>query len=103
MSYAIILTQIAEDGLKGLDTRTRDSIISAIDRLKEEPAERGSQLIGQLSEYRSYRAGGQRYRIIYKVDQDANTVVVVLVGIRKEGDKRDVYALAQRLVRLGMI
>jgi hypothetical protein len=25
------------------------------------------------------------------------------VGIRKEGDKKDIYALAQKMIRLGLI
>lgn len=101
--YSIILARAAEEALKRLDKRTQDSVVAAIDRLQEEPDRSGDQLVGPLSEYRSYRAAGQRYRIIYKVDQDAATVWVVLVGIRKEGGKRDVYSLAQRLVRLGLL
>ncbi len=101
--YLIILAPAAEEALKRLDRRTQDSVAAAINRLQEEPDRRGDQLVGSLSEYRSYRAAGQRYRIIYKVDQDTATVWVVLIGIRKEGDKRDVYALAQRLVRLGLL
>ncbi|GAC1428397.1 MAG: hypothetical protein NVS4B1_07430 [Ktedonobacteraceae bacterium] len=42
---------------------------------------------------------GQRYRIIYKLEEDQ----VVLVGIRKEGDKKDAYALAQNLAELGLL
>ena len=51
----------------------------------------------------SLRAAGQRYRVVYGVDEREQRVVVYTVGIRKEGSRRDVYALAQRLVRRGLI
>lgn len=42
------------------------------------------------------RAAGQRYRIIYRVQAEAGAVTVLVVGIRKAGDKRDAYQLARR-------
>jgi hypothetical protein len=30
-------------------------------------------------------------------------VLIVAIGIRKEGDKKEVYALAQKLARLGLL
>ena len=95
---------MAEEALKQLpDARTRRAIADVIDRLKDEPAKRGNPLFGTLTGYRGCRAAGQRYRVIYKVDEDSATVLVALIGIRKEGDKRDVYALAERLIRLGLL
>jgi len=53
-----------------------------------------------------------RYRVIFSVDEDELEsgdlllrvkVVVVAAGIRKERDKRDVYHVAQKLVKLGII
>jgi len=49
------------------------------------------------------RAVSQRYRILYKVKAERVIVVVVALGIRKEGDKRDIYRLAKRLMRLGLL
>jgi len=57
----------------------------------------------ELIGYRSIRTIGQRYRIIYKVDGEKVTVLVVTVGIRKEGDKKDAYELAKRLMRKGLL
>ena len=51
----------------------------------------------------SLRAEGQRYRIIYRVEGDKVVVMIVAVGIREEGDRGDIYALAQKLVRLGLL
>jgi len=41
---------------------------------------------------------GQRYRIIYKVDRDLVLVLVVGVGMRREGDRQDIYAIMQQLL-----
>ena len=65
--------------------------------------EPGGQLELSGVPHRSLRAAGQRYRIIYQVDNGAVIVYVVLIGLRKEGSKADIYELAQRLVRLGLL
>jgi mRNA interferase RelE/StbE len=55
--------------------------------------------MGELAGYRAVRAVGQRYRIIYRVERGLITVLVVAVGRRKEGDRKDIYELARRLLR----
>lgn len=60
-------------------------------------------MIDELAGYRSLRAVGQRYRILYKVTPETVIVSIVALGIRKEGDKADVYALAKKLIRLGLL
>jgi mRNA interferase RelE/StbE len=60
-------------------------------------------MIGERAGYRSLRAVGQRYRILYKVEAHRVIVSIVALGIRKDGDKADVYELAKRLVRLGLL
>jgi mRNA interferase RelE/StbE len=57
----------------------------------------------ELIGHRSIRVVGQRYRIIYKVDGEKVTVLVVTIGIRKDGDKKDAYELAKRLMRQGLL
>jgi len=49
------------------------------------------------------RAVGQRYRIIYRVEDERVTVLVVALGIRKQGDKKDVYELAKKLLRSDLL
>ena len=56
-------------------------------------------MVGPLRGLYSVRTGG-RYRIIYKVVQQHVVVVVVAVGIRKDGDRKDIYALARRLAEM---
>jgi mRNA interferase RelE/StbE len=85
------------------DRRVREKVGDAIDALAFEPELQGKPLVGDLKGYRSVRAVGQRYRIIYRVERLTVTVAVVAAGIRKEGSREDIYTLAQRLVKLGLL
>lgn len=60
-------------------------------------------MIEELAGYRSLRTVGQRYRILYRVEERQVIVHIVALGIRKAGDKADVYALAKKLIRLGLL
>jgi mRNA interferase RelE/StbE len=85
------------------DTRIRESISRRINALEQDPDEQGKPMTGELLGYRSIRALGQRYRILYRLEAEQVVVVVVAVGIRKEGDKADIYELAKKLARLGLL
>lgn len=99
-TFDIILDAAAQADLEGIsDNRTYTAIESKIDELATEPDKRGKALQGSLAEYRVVRAAGQRYRVIYQVALLEGIVTVVVIGIRKEGDKRDAYRIAKR--RLG--
>jgi mRNA interferase RelE/StbE len=63
----------------------------------------GKPLLGELDGFYSIRAVGQRYRIIYTIEQNQVTVTVVALAIRKDGSKQDVYTLAKKLLKLGLI
>ncbi|MDA0987878.1 MAG: type II toxin-antitoxin system RelE/ParE family toxin [Chloroflexi bacterium] len=104
MAYQIDITPTALETLVAItDRRTRDAIVRRVDALAEEPAKQGNTLLGDLAGFMSVRAAGQRYRVVYRVDEGEQRVVVYLVGIRREGSRQDVYTLAQRLVRRGLI
>lgn len=104
MTYTVELTQTARELLDDIsDRRIQAKIIERIAALDHDPEKQGKPLADDLDGYRSVRAVGQRYRIIYRVDGDKVLVLIVVVGIRKEGDKKDVYRLAQRLVKLGIL
>ena len=81
------------------DRRAQRKIAGRIDSLAEEPEKQGKPLLKELAGLRSIRAAG-RYRVIYQVDRKKSRVVVLVVGLRKSGDKADVYSLARRLFRL---
>jgi mRNA interferase RelE/StbE len=104
VTYKIIITPTAMELLHAIpDRRVQKTVAARINRLAKEPEKQGKPLLGELAGYRSLRTVGQRYRIIYRVDRGQILVLVVAVGIRKEGDKRDIYALAKRLIRLGLL
>ena len=104
MTYEVRIALPAERMLAGIrDRRVRARIRDRIDGLAEEPEKQGKPLTDDLAGFRSLRAVGQRYRIIYRVERDRVIVIVVALGIRKEGSRRDVYNLARRLVRLHLI
>ena len=85
------------------DRRIREKLASVIDSLESDPELRGKPLDDDLAGYRSIRAVGQRYRIIYRVERSVVTVVIVAAGIRKEGSREDIYRVASKLIRLGLL
>lgn len=104
MTWQILLTPTALKLLSDIsDRRIREKIGAVIDRLTEDPEKQGKALLGELSGLRSLRAVGQRYRIIYQVRGSAIVVVIVAVGIRRDGAKDDIYNLAKKLFRLGLL
>lgn len=84
------------------DVQIRKKIADRIDSLADEPEKVGKAMKDELTGYRSLRAVGQRYRIIYKVEKCEVKVVVICLGIRKDGDKKDVYKIARKLMRSGL-
>ena len=98
------MTPRAEKTLLGIkDTRIREQIRKRIRVLANYPDQQGKALGDDLFDFRSVRAVKERYRIIYKIEKEKIIVLIVLVGIRKEGDKKDVYAVAKKLARLGLL
>ena len=99
-AYAITWTETALKLVEAIpDQRIRRLISQPADQLSASPEEQGKQLVGELAGFRSIRAVGQRYRIVYRVERREVTVLVVAVGRRRSGDKSDVYELARKLLR----
>ncbi len=104
MKWQIIMLPIAEQLLREIkDKRVQASIRHRIDRLAYEPYKQGKPMNDELIGYRSVRAVGQRYRILYTIEDQKVTVIVVTLGIRKEGDKKDVHEQARKLARRGLL
>ena len=104
MRWHIKLTLPALKQLAAIkDTRVRESISRRINALENDPERQGKPLSDELTGYYSIRAVGQRYRILYKLEEEQVIVVVVALGIRKDRDKKDVYELAKKLARLGLL
>ena len=85
------------------DRRITRQVVERIDRLQDDPEKQGKPLLGALSGYRSVRAAGQRFRVIFKIEDKTVVIVVIAIGLRKEGDKKDIYALARKMIRLNLI
>ncbi len=100
MTFEVIFTHEVDRDLEAItDVRTRNAIICKALEWDTEPDKQGKPLGRDLTDYRAVRAAGQRYRIVYQVGMLEGVVTVVVIGIRKEGDKRDVYRVAGK--RLG--
>ncbi len=103
-TYDVRITKKAKEMLTQIpDTRIKGEIWDALRGLVHDPHKKGKPLVGELQGYRSLRACAQRYRIIYTVQDDKVYVLVVAIGIRKDSDKQDIYQLAQKLIRLGLV
>ena len=104
MSWIVRLTVPAKKQLGAIkDKRIREGISRRINGLENDPERQSKLLTDELVGYRSIRAVGQRYRIIYKIEAEQVIVLVVTIGIRKEKDKKDAYELAKKLARLGLL
>ena len=104
MTFQIEITPTALSMInKVQDRRIRAKIIETIDGLAEDPEKKGKPLTAELDGYHSVRAVGQRYRIIYRIDNEKVIVLIVAAGIRREGDRKDIYALAKKLIRARLL
>jgi mRNA interferase RelE/StbE len=102
--YTIKWTETAVKHAEAIsDQRIKQLILERVDQLARSPEQQGKPLIGELAGYRSVRAVGQRYRIIYHVQRQEVIVLIVAVGRRKQGDRGDVYELARKLLRQRLV
>lgn len=93
--FEVVWTEVAFSMLEAIrDKRIQRSLFKKALSLRQEPLRKGKPLQGKLAGYLSVRAVGQRYRIIYQVHEQCVRVLVVAVGIRKQGDPRDIYEKA---------
>lgn len=103
-AFAVTWTQTALKLVEAIpDLRVRRLISERVDQLAKSPEQQGKPLIGELAGCRSVRTVGQRYRIVYRVERRAIIVVIVAAGRRRAGDKGDIYELAKKLLRQGLL
>ncbi len=104
MKWKIVILPVAVKQLTAIkDRRIQEVIKRRIESLEHEPDRQGKPMRDELVGFRSIRAVGQRYRILYVLEEQQVTVLVVTIGIRKEGDKQDVYAVARFLLQRNML
>lgn len=101
--FEVVWTETAVRMLSRVgDRRIQQELFDVSKRLELEPEKQGKPLREGLMGFRSLRAVGQRYRVLYTVEAASRIVHVVAAGLRRAGARDDVYALAQKLVRLGL-
>lgn len=81
MSYSLKIKASAVKSLRRIAKSDRLRLISAIDRLANEPTA-GGVLKGEFSGLRRLRIGD--YRVIYEVIHNELTILVVRIGHRRE-------------------
>jgi mRNA interferase RelE/StbE len=82
-SYSLLIKPSAVKELEALSPKDRRRIIARIAELAQEPRPHGCE---KLSGGEQYRVRQGDYRVVYGVDDEAHSVLVVKVGHR-----RDVY------------
>ena len=103
MKYKILITDTCLVLIEKIpDKKIRRTILKRIEGLSEEPDKQGKMLLKDLSGFRSIHAAG-RYRIIYKVDKQTVIIYILAAGIRKQGDKKDIYNIAKKLLDAGLL
>lgn len=104
MTWRIAVADTAKHALRAIrDKRERGLILRRIGALAEDPDKQGKPLGGELAGFRSVRAVGQRWRILYQLQGDQVLVTIVFLGRRNQGHKRDVYELARKLLRNDLV
>lgn len=83
VSYKIVLEKRAEKELRKLPGTVRACVKNAIDKLEHDPRPLASR---QMVGFDGYRLRVGDYRIIYAVQQQIITVIIVRIGHR-----RDIY------------
>ena len=103
MKYEILLTETCLSLLERIsDKKLQRTILMRIEGLSEDPEKQGKMLTNELSGFRSIHAAG-RYRVIYQIDSKTVIVYILAAGIRKEGDKKDIYKITKKLLKVGLL
>ncbi len=99
LTFTVRVTPVARDMIEKIKNPEKKVIVRRIRQLESDPETQGLPLVGNLSTYRSLHVAG-RYRVVYQVNRTQIEVHVIGAGIRKEGDKSDVYVLLKKLLGL---
>jgi mRNA interferase RelE/StbE len=103
LKYKILITDTCLALIEKIpDKKIRRTILNRIEELSDEPDKQGKMLVKDLSGFRSIHAAG-RYRIIYKVDKQTVIIYILAAGIRKQGDKKNIYKIAKKLLDAGLL
>jgi len=100
--YSVCWTDTAIELLRGIsDKRMARKLVESSRRLTDDPDKQGSPLYGELEGFWRYRFS--RYRVIYVIEEDRQAISIVATGIRAKGKPKDIYAVARKLLRAGLL
>ena len=103
MKYEILITDTCLALIEKIpDKKIQRTILNRIEGLSDAPDKQGKILVKKLSGFLSIHAAG-RYRIIYKIDKQTVIIFILAVGIRKPGDKKDIYKITRKLLKAGLL
>lgn len=93
MKYRAVIAPLVADRLRHFPPEVKRSVKAAIREICVDP-QRGAALKRELQGYLKYTV--RRYRIVYRVDRAAGTVIVLAIGHR-----RTIYEEAADRIRGG--
>ena len=99
MRYEVLLIKAAQDDYNGLDGTIKKQAKAQLLKLTVSPElgqALGKKMGLDLTDYRSLHFYGNKYRIVYKIDEGKKHVIVAGIGRR---EKAEIYEVATR--RLG--
>ena len=93
-------TEQAKQAITALDGSIRKQLRRILERkLAVSPYQHGKPLAGRLAGYWSHRFAA--HRVIYRIYDDFQLVVICAVGSRREGNRADVYRQFKAIVDAG--
>ena len=101
MSYALKLTQEGRADVLTLPKAARNWLRKELRAVEADPYKCSSPLREPLAQYRSFHCG--KYRVLYMVFDDLQTVSIVAVGKHDSKPAADVYKKLETLVKQGKL
>lgn len=99
-SFQLAYTEQAKQSIASLDGSIQKQLRKILERkLAVSPRQHGKPLAGKLAGFWSHRFA--MHRVIYRVCEDLQLVVVCAVGSRREGHGADIYRQFQAIVDAG--
>ena len=96
MRYEVLLIKAAQDDYNKLDGTIKKQAKAQLLKLTVSPElgkPLGKKMGLDLTDYRSLHFYGNKYRIVYKIDEDKKHVIVAGIGRR---EKAEIYEVATR-------
>lgn len=101
--YKVVISAEAAEMIAGIsDLRIRGQAVAKLKGLAASPESQGRALTDELAGLRRITVAG-RYRAVYRTLRMRREVHVLAVGVRREGDRDDIYRLMARMMRRGEV